>query len=251
MTLGRDSVPTRQRGTKVARNGPASDRAGTLAERAADAIRLAVLEGELSPGSRVREEEFARRLGISRVPLREALRRLAGEGLVELRPRRGARISPLRAADAEEIHAINRALGIVLIHAAAGNIGAQAFRRSERALERAACTQNPAEFLRAIWTFSDTLLSAARRPRTLRIVRELRQCVLGHYREFAASADERRAVVERSRQFLAACRTGDAAAMTQAWLSAVEESFDEFRDILALRAPRSVRPFRTGRASGR
>lgn len=62
----------------------------TLASKIADRLRDLVLEGALTPGSRVVEGDLGRRLGVSRTPLREALKLLAGEGLIDLVPARGA-----------------------------------------------------------------------------------------------------------------------------------------------------------------
>jgi DNA-binding GntR family transcriptional regulator len=62
----------------------------TLASQIADRLRDLVLEGALTPGSRVVEGDLGRRLGVSRTPLREALKLLAGEGLIDLVPARGA-----------------------------------------------------------------------------------------------------------------------------------------------------------------
>jgi DNA-binding GntR family transcriptional regulator len=61
-----------------------------------------ILRGELAPGSRVPERALCEQLGISRTPLREALKVLASSGLVELRPSRGAWIAPLRADEVAE-----------------------------------------------------------------------------------------------------------------------------------------------------
>ena len=52
-------------------------------------LRHEILAGELAPGQALRQDELARRFGVSRVPLREAMSRLEAEGLVVLRPRRG------------------------------------------------------------------------------------------------------------------------------------------------------------------
>src|SRR5258708_26156425 len=67
---------------------------------ATELIREAILDGRLEPGSRLKEEELARELGISRTPVREALLILHSEGLIETTPNRGALV---RTHDAEDL----------------------------------------------------------------------------------------------------------------------------------------------------
>jgi DNA-binding GntR family transcriptional regulator len=62
----------------------------THSDRLADEIAQAVLSGEFEPGRRLDEHMLAERFGVSRTPVREALRQLASTGLIDLRPRRGA-----------------------------------------------------------------------------------------------------------------------------------------------------------------
>lgn len=66
-------------------------------------LRTMIADGELTPGARVPEPLLCERFGVSRTPLREALKVLAAEGLIELLPNRGARIARLTAADAEAV----------------------------------------------------------------------------------------------------------------------------------------------------
>src|SRR6186713_370775 len=82
----------------------------TASERAGDALRTAILEGELVPGQRVSQEAWAARAGVSLIPVREALRVLAGEGLVTYRPRRGYVVTELDVADLEEVYRLRRTL---------------------------------------------------------------------------------------------------------------------------------------------
>ena len=82
----------------------------TAQDRAAAALRAAILEGELRPGQRVNQELWAERAGVSQIPVREALRALAGEGLVEYRPRRGYAVTELDLAGLEEVYALRRTL---------------------------------------------------------------------------------------------------------------------------------------------
>jgi DNA-binding GntR family transcriptional regulator len=62
-------------------------------------VRDAIVEGRLAPGSRIPERDLCEQLGVSRTPLREALKVLAAEGLVELLPNRGARVRTFTADD--------------------------------------------------------------------------------------------------------------------------------------------------------
>lgn len=89
---------------------PASLRRPTAQDRAAAALRTAILEGELEPGDRVNQEAWAERAGVSLIPIREALRALAGEGLVEYRPRRGYAVTQLDVGELEEVYRLRRTL---------------------------------------------------------------------------------------------------------------------------------------------
>lgn len=72
---------------------PAAARSGVSSLRVADHLRAAILAGELLPGQRIRQEDLAESLSASRVPVREALRILEAEGLVEQEPNKGARVA--------------------------------------------------------------------------------------------------------------------------------------------------------------
>lgn len=67
-------------------------------------VREAILEGRLRPGSRIRQQALARQFGVSRIPVREALQRLEGEGLVTLVPHSGARVARLDIVECTELY---------------------------------------------------------------------------------------------------------------------------------------------------
>ena len=69
----------------------------------AERLRLLIDSGELAPGTRLNENELCQNMGVSRTPLREAIRSLATEGLVELQPNRGAIVSVVSQDDVTEI----------------------------------------------------------------------------------------------------------------------------------------------------
>jgi len=78
---------------------------------AVDALRAAILDGRLPPGQRLKEIPLAVQLGISRGPIREALRLLERDGLVELIPNRGALVPEVKALDVLEVYALRASLG--------------------------------------------------------------------------------------------------------------------------------------------
>lgn len=84
--------------------------APSLVMMAAEAIRKKILAGELEPGDRLIEERLTEELDISRPPLREALRLLENEGLIDRRPRRGTFVRTLTSQDVHEILTIRSAL---------------------------------------------------------------------------------------------------------------------------------------------
>jgi DNA-binding GntR family transcriptional regulator len=79
--------------------------AAPVSKRIADHLRAAILRGDIAPGERVRQEEIALLLGASRLPVREALRILEAEGLVEHESNKGARVPRL---DMHEVDVIYR-----------------------------------------------------------------------------------------------------------------------------------------------
>jgi DNA-binding GntR family transcriptional regulator len=82
----------------------------SLVDLAAERIRELLLAGTLKPGERVREEWLSSRLGISRPPLREAIRVLVHQGLLERMPRRGVRVVALTETDIRDIYSLRSVL---------------------------------------------------------------------------------------------------------------------------------------------
>ena len=82
----------------------------SLADRAYRAIRDEILRGQLGPGTALSRRRLARELGMSVLPVTDALRRLAGEGLVETRPRAGTRVRIPTERDVKELYELREAL---------------------------------------------------------------------------------------------------------------------------------------------
>jgi DNA-binding GntR family transcriptional regulator len=91
----------------------------SLAARAYETLLSAIVTGSLAPGERIRDAELAEQLQTSRMPVREALKRLEAEGLVETVPNRETRVAPIRAERAAQafpviaaLHALGTRLGV-------------------------------------------------------------------------------------------------------------------------------------------
>lgn len=94
----------------------------TVVEKTAQAIRAGIREGVYVPGQRLIEADLTRALGVSRGPLREAMWRLAGEGLVRIEPNRGVVVRKLSRDDVRHIYDIREALEGLAARLAAENI---------------------------------------------------------------------------------------------------------------------------------
>jgi DNA-binding GntR family transcriptional regulator len=112
-----------------------------LKEVVATALRQRILSGELRPGKRIREAEFAEEYGVSRVPVREALQQLESEGYVQRLPRRGATVAVPSTPLGLELMQVRRALEVMAARLAAqrrGGTVAEELRRLVRRGDQAA-----------------------------------------------------------------------------------------------------------------
>lgn len=102
---------------------PRQARGGTVA-RIQDLVRDAIVRLELPPGTFIDKAALCRRLGVSRFPVSEALGRLAAEGLVEILPQRGTRVTRIDIAGCRQAMFMRRALEVETVHTVAGRADA-------------------------------------------------------------------------------------------------------------------------------
>lgn len=102
-----------------------------------DELRKLVITGELAPGTRLVEDRLAESLGVSRNPVREALQALAGEGFVELSPRRGAVVARVSRQQAEDLFDVRAALESLAARLAARSAGPAGAARLRAVLQQA------------------------------------------------------------------------------------------------------------------
>lgn len=112
--------------------------AQSVSQQISDYLRAAIVQGKIKPNERLIEESLAQELGVSRTPVREALRRLEAEGLIEFIAQKGARVRPVSVGELTELYELR---GLLEGHAA---------RRAAKSItpqELAALKKNTDEFL--------------------------------------------------------------------------------------------------------
>src|ERR671935_2862006 len=97
----------------------------TLWQRVHERLREQIFSGELEPGAELAEVALSEQLGVSRGPVREALGRLASEGLVTVRPRRGAVVRSLSAEEFLEAYQVREALEVMAVRLAMPKLTAE------------------------------------------------------------------------------------------------------------------------------
>jgi DNA-binding GntR family transcriptional regulator len=148
----------------------------TLTDAAADTLRERILAGVFPAGTPLRQEAIAAQLGISRIPLREALRRLEAEGLVALHPHRGAVVAELPLADVAELFELRADLEADLTRRAVPRLTSSYHARIDEAADafaEAIRADDLAGLGEANLVFHGALYRAADRPRTLEVVGRL------------------------------------------------------------------------------
>ena len=98
-------------------------------------LRQAILRGELKPGERLMEIQLANKLGVSRTPIREAIRKLELEGLVLMIPRKGAEVAEITEKNMRDVLEVRKALEELAVQLASDNITKEEIEEMKKAAE--------------------------------------------------------------------------------------------------------------------
>lgn len=158
---------------------PAPD--ASASSRAYQALERLIITLELAPSSTTTEGALIDRLGLGRTPVREAIQRLAWEGLIEIRPRAGLAIAPLFPGDWLRVLDARRGVEVVIARSAArfGNDD-RMFREAATAMRTAAEQSDVLQFLDADKALDDALTAACQNPYATRVAAPLQS----HSRRF-------------------------------------------------------------------
>ncbi len=206
---------------------PISPATQSLVDRVSHAVRRAILEGRLRPGEALSISDLAADLGVSHSPVREALQRLSGQGLVVLRPARTAIVAPLELDDLQEIYRLRELIEVDAAARSAPALTEHDFGLLER--ELAAMTEAPFdsdEFWDSHNAFHRGLLAPVASPRLERMITELWHAGERYLRIVYIETDVlfTHSPYDRHRPLLDAARTRSAATMRTALTDHLESN---------------------------
>jgi DNA-binding GntR family transcriptional regulator len=200
-----------------------------------DHLRSLILSRELKPGERLVQSELAERLGVSRTPIREALQKLASEGLVTFSPYKGATVAELSLADVEDIYSVRTALECHAGYLAAQRITAEELEQLETLLCEMEAAFEQGELLHMMELnrqFNSTLFSASQQPRLCELaVKYMHLADLYRRIHFSIERLAADCIVEH-RQLLEALRGRDAGAVEALTRQQVARSVSALKDFI-------------------
>ncbi len=174
-----------------------------------EALRHSILRGELKANQPIRQQDLATMLGVSVIPVREALMVLEGEGLVTIYPNRGAVVSSLSTAEVHEIYLMRVALETLALRHALPNQTGRDWARADIVLQEIDTANDPARWSDLNWEFHELLYRPAAMPRLMTTLQTLYNNVARYFVVYEA-LDYHDEPQRAHRAILAACRERDA-----------------------------------------
>lgn len=141
-------------------------------------LRQAILRGELKPGERLMEIQLANKLGVSRTPIREAIRKLELEGLVLMIPRRGAEVAEITEKNLRDVLEVRSALEELAVQLACVRIsyeGIESLKKAAKDFEAALSSDDITKIAEADVAFHDIIYLATDNRRLIQLLNNLRE----------------------------------------------------------------------------
>lgn len=179
----------------------------------AEMLRREVLSGAIPPGTRLLQAEVAERFETSTTPVREAMRQLVSEGLLDGDPHKGVVVHEISLAELEEIYDLRLHLEPLAIEATVKNITAGELEEAKRLADAMEAEDRPAVWTELNARFHALLAEAGRRPRLAAMLSNLRNLSAMYIvRSIRAMPDRLQAGNAEHRRLLEACGSRDVAA---------------------------------------
>lgn len=196
-------------------------------------MREWIVKGVLEPGEKLRDGEIAESLGVSRTPVREAVRRLEDEGLVESSASRWTRVSGLDLAEAARIYPVVWALEPLALRFAGARLGEAEIERMESANERlrlAAVEESTVDASEADRDFHQVFIDASGNAELVRILEELKTKLFRLEVVYFGGRDLADLSISEHERIVEALRAGDYAAAANAVESNWKQSLRRLLD---------------------
>ena len=175
-------------------------------------LRQAILTGELKPGERLMEIHLANKLGVSRTPIREAIRKLELEGLVIMIPRRGAEVAEITEKSMKDVLEVRKALDILAVELACERITEEDKEKLLLAcqeFEEAVKIGNFAMIAKTDVMFHDIIVEATGNVRLVQMVNNLAEQMYRYRFEYIKDASQHERLVEEHRNIYEGVIRGD------------------------------------------
>jgi DNA-binding GntR family transcriptional regulator len=182
----------------------------TTQDLIASALRADITSGRVPPGAALRQEDLAQRFAVSRIPVREALRRLESEGLVRVYANRGAFVVSLSAGEIQEIMDLRGLLEGDLMFRAVPRLAEPDWIRIRAAAAAAKKAAATPEWVATDRRFHEALYIPAARPRQLALVMSLRTAIERYETIYRRLPKKRGRWLRDHDDILKACELGDA-----------------------------------------
>ncbi len=182
-------------------------------------LRQAILKGELEPGERLMEIQLAERLGVSRTPIREAIRKLELEGLVLMVPRKGAEVARISEKSLREVLEVRRSLEELAIELACQKITDEQIGELEAAeavFAEAVQKGDPMTIAESDESYHDVIYQATENGRLVQILNNLREQMYRYRLEYIKDADKRHILVVEHEHIIRAVKSRNISEAKQA-----------------------------------
>ena len=157
-------------------------------------LRQAILKGELAPGERLMEIQLAERLGVSRTPIREAIRKLELEGLVLMIPRKGAEVAKISEKSLRDVLEVRRSLEELAIELACQRMTEEevdALEQTQEEFKAAVACGDAMKIAETDETYHDVIYKGTGNDRLVQILNNLREQMYRYRLEYIKDEDKR------------------------------------------------------------
>ncbi|MDE6312884.1 MAG: GntR family transcriptional regulator [Lachnospiraceae bacterium] len=195
-------------------------------------LRQAILKGELKPGERLMEIQLAQRLGVSRTPIREAIRKLELEGLVLMIPRKGAEVAKLTEKSMQDVLEVRRALEELAIQLACGRITkeeVQELENKKREFKEIIGGQEVVAMAEADEAFHTVIYKATKNEKLIYILNNLREQMYRYRVEYLKDKSIHPTILQEHEEIVNAVRRRDGKGAVQAISTHIDNQQEAIR----------------------